>query len=124
MDMISPVSSPRGLMDLEAFRADRSDRAYKSFEAMFLQVLLKEMRKTIPDEGGLFPKGQATETFEEMLDAAFAQNIADSGQLGIAKQLEAEAARNEAAAALAMERILETGGLEALKAGATPADNP
>jgi len=124
MDMISPITPPQGIADIETFRAQRSDRAYKAFEAMFLQVMLKEMRNTIDDEGGLFPKSQATDTFEEMLDAAFAQSIADSGQLGIAKQLEAEAARNEASAALRLERNLMDRGLEPLKLGAGTADNP
>jgi flagellar protein FlgJ len=124
MDMISPVTPPKGVADIEVFREQRAKTAYESFEAMFLQVMLKEMRKTIPDEGGIFPKSAATETFDEMLDAAFAQVMAESGQLGIAKQLEAEAERKEAAAAAALERNLAKGGLEPLKPGVFSADNP
>jgi Rod binding domain-containing protein len=124
MDIVSSITPPQGLADVDAFRELRADRAYKAFEAMFLQVMLKEMRKTVPGDEGIFPKSQATETFEEMLDAALAQNIADSGQFGIAKQLADEAARNEAGATLAIERNLQRTGLEALKALPGLADNP
>ncbi len=124
MDIVSSITPPQGLANVDAFREQRSDRAYKAFEAMFLQVMLKEMRKTVPSDGGIFPKTEATETFEEMLDAALAQNMAESGQLGIARQLAAEAARNEAGAALALERSLNRAGIEALKTLPFPADNP
>ncbi len=124
MDSIAAIAPPRGLLDIQAFEARRSENAYKSFEAMFLQVMLKEMRRTVPRDGGLFPKSPATETFEEMLDAALAQSMADSGQMGIARQLAAEAARLEAAAAQAVERNLAKNGLEPLKAGPAGADNP
>lgn len=124
MDSIAAIAPPRGLLDLQAFEARRSENAYKAFEAMFLQVMLKEMRRTVPKEGGIFPPNPATETFEEMLDAALAQSIADSGQLGIANQLAAEAARLEAAAALAVERNWVQKDWEPLKAGPTHADNP
>jgi Rod binding domain-containing protein len=121
MDPISAVTPPKGYNDLERFQAERSERAFKSFEAMFVQMLLKEMRKTIP-ENEFFPKSPATENYEEMLDGTLAQAMADSGQLGIAKQLEAEAKRLEEGMALLAERSRQRQGLEPLKAGPKSAD--
>ncbi len=122
MDFISAVTPPQGFDNLDIFRAERSDRAYKSFEAMFLHELLKEMRKTVPDEG-MFPKSPAMKHYEEMLDGVMARSMADSGQLGIAKQLQAETKRQEEAAALMTERALHRQALEGLQAGPHVADN-
>lgn len=121
MDPISAVTPPKGYDDLERFRAERSDRAYKSFEAMFVQMLLKEIRKTVP-ENEYFPKTPAMENYEEMLDGAVAQAIAESGQLGIAAQLKAEAQRQEDGMALLAERTRQRLGLDPLKAGPDSAD--
>ena len=123
MDMISSITPPQGLADLATFRAERADGAYKAFEAMFVQVLFKEMRKTVPREGGIFPRSQATETFEEMLDAEFARMVAESGQLGIAKRLAEEAALNNATGTGAIQTDLQRANLEALKTLPGSADN-
>jgi flagellar protein FlgJ len=122
MDLISAVTPPQGFEHLDTFRAERSDRAYKAFEGMFLQELLKEMRKTVPD-GDLFPKSDAMKQYEDMLDGVLAQSMADSGQLGIAKQLQAEARRREAAETLATDRTMQRQALEGLKATPGFADN-
>ena len=123
MNMISSITPPHGLADLDAFRAERADRAFKAFEAMFVQVLFKEMRKTVPRDGGIFPRSQATDTFEEMLDAEFARQIAESGQMGIARRLAEEAALNGADAD-AIEADLQRASLAALKTLPGSADNP
>lgn len=122
MDPIGAVTPPQGYNDLERFQAERSERAYKAFEAMFVQMLLKEMRKTVP-ENDFFPKTPAMENYEEMLDGTLAQAMADSGQLGIAKQLEAEGKRQEEGMAVLAERARQRLGLEPLKAGSNSADN-
>lgn len=120
MDPISAITPPQSFDDIEAFRAQRSDRAYKSFEAMFLQEMLKEMRKTIPDDG-FFQKSPAMRQYEEMMDGVMAQSMADSSQLGIAKQLAAEAKRQEEGMALLRQR--EADRLAGLKPQWTLADN-
>jgi Rod binding domain-containing protein len=76
----------------------------------------------VPDEG-FFPKSEATKNYEEMLDGVLAQTMADSGQLGIAKQLEAETRRQEEGMALLAERARQRQGLEPLKPGPVSADN-
>jgi len=123
MDAIGAVMPPQGLDNIETFRGERTERAYPAFEAMFLRELLKEMRKTVPEEG-MFPKSPATRQYEEMLDGVLAENMADGGQLGIAKQLQAEAKRQEEGMALLAERALARQALDGLKAGVDPADNP
>ncbi|MBS7525803.1 rod-binding protein [Fusibacter paucivorans] len=55
----------------------------KQFEALFINMLLKQMRNTV-QEGGLTEKSQARETFEGMLDEETANNIAEGGGIGIA----------------------------------------
>lgn len=70
----------------------RSDRprdkreAAEAFESLFLEQLLAEMRKSVP-EGGLFKKGFAEQTFEGMLDRTYAGLMAARGGVGLADQL-------------------------------------
>lgn len=59
--------------------------ACKDFEAIFLGMVFKQMKKTIP-EGGLFEKSYAREIFEEMLDDELIDNAKGSG-LGIAEAM-------------------------------------
>lgn len=60
----------------------------KDFESIFIHMMLKEMRKTIPD-GGLIEKSTATKIFEDMFDEEMAERISDSEEdgVGIAKML-------------------------------------
>jgi flagellar protein FlgJ len=65
--------------------------AAKQFEAIFVRQMLAEARKT--DFGGeqLFG-GQAMDTFRQMQDERFAEVAAQTGALGIARQVEAQLA--------------------------------
>lgn len=121
MEPISAVIPPQGLADPEAFQAQRADKAYKDFEAVFLKEMLKAMRKTVPD-GGLFEKTNATETYEEMLDGVFAQAMADSGQFGVAKEIEAQVRLQEQQWAETAEREMERGAMTPLKSQPDLAD--
>lgn len=59
----------------------------KEFESIFLNMVFKEMRKTIPD-GGLIPKDTGTEIFEDMYYEELSKEVSDKGEgLGIAKML-------------------------------------
>ncbi|WP_457572992.1 rod-binding protein [Desulfolithobacter sp.] len=55
----------------------------QDFEAVFIQYLLKSMRKTVP-EGGLFAKDNAHEIYQEMLDAELAADMARTQSTGMA----------------------------------------
>lgn len=65
----------------------RAKLAFQEMERLFLNVLLDEMRNTVP-EGELFPKSATTRHFEEMLDDILSSQMAASGQLGVSKMLE------------------------------------
>lgn len=68
--------------------------AARKFESYLAQVMLREMRKTIPD-GGIF-SGPSMDTFMDMFDQAVADSIAESGRLGLASQLASAIAPDEA----------------------------
>jgi len=58
--------------------------AAETFESYFIQIMLREMRKTIPDEGGLIPRSQAERIFTEMLDEQKSIEMARAGGIGLA----------------------------------------
>lgn len=58
----------------------------KDFESIFVNLLLKEMRKSVP-ENELMPKSFATQTFEEMLDEKISDNISKENGIGIADMM-------------------------------------
>lgn len=60
--------------------------AVRSFEAFFVQYLLKVMRQTTL-KSGLTGSGFAAETYEAMFDEALADKIAEAGGLGITELL-------------------------------------
>jgi Rod binding domain-containing protein len=67
--------------------AAREKTAFKELERVFVYMLLEEMSKSVP-KSGLFGKGPESEYFNEMLNDAFAGEIAESGQFGIARIME------------------------------------
>lgn len=85
IDPITPALARRG--DLGNANEQRAQLAFKEMERLFLNILLKEMKKTVP-EGTLFPKSASSRHFEEMLDDVLSFQMAQTGQLGIAKVLE------------------------------------
>ena len=57
------------------------------FEAYFIQVMFREMRNTIPNEGGILPTSHAVEIFQDMLDEQVSRSAASTGGIGLAQQL-------------------------------------
>lgn len=64
-------------------------RASRMLEAHFVTLLLREMRRTVP-EGGLLPRGPAQDIYEQMLDDALAQAVSRGRGLGLAQAIEAQ----------------------------------
>ncbi len=61
--------------------------ACQEFESLFVHMMLKEMRATIPEDG-FIEKSTGTEIFEDMYDQKVAENIAKSKEgIGLAKML-------------------------------------
>lgn len=83
--------------------------AARTFESLFINEIMKNMRKTLPQDG-LLNQGFANNVFNSMLDQEYSQIASKSGQLGladvIARQLgadPAEIAQREAREAEAAE---------------------
>lgn len=61
--------------------------ALRELEHFFLYTMLREMRKTVP-ENSLFEKGSSMNVYQDMFDDAIAGHMADSGQFGLAKVIQ------------------------------------
>lgn len=65
---------------------EREKAALEEFERVFLFQLLREMRRTVPEDS-LFGKSATNDYMQEMLDDHYAGVMAKSGQFGIAQQM-------------------------------------
>ncbi len=61
-------------------------KSCQDFEAIFIQSMLKEMRKTIP-ESTLFSKSSGQKMYEDMLDSEIASHTAKNQSLGFAEDM-------------------------------------
>ncbi len=61
-------------------------KACEEFESLFVNQLMKQMRKTIP-ESELLPESQAKEIYTSMLDTQLASKIAKGQGIGLAKMM-------------------------------------
>ena len=66
--------------------AKRLREACEGFEAMFLDIVFKEMRNTVP-ENTLFGQSQGEKIWHSMLDTELMQNVAKSGGVGLADMM-------------------------------------
>ena len=80
----------RATTPLAAHPKDGSDeeleKATQQFEALLLNMMIREMRKTVP-EATLFPDSMAKELFTDMLDEKIADSMAERGGIGISRML-------------------------------------
>jgi flagellar protein FlgJ len=86
---VNPYASNPVLAHGKPDSAAREKVALQEFEQVFLRELTKSMRATVPD-GGLFPQSQQQSFFQDMLDDHLAREMARSGQLGVARQIQAQ----------------------------------
>jgi peptidoglycan hydrolase FlgJ len=70
---------------------ERLAEVARGFEAIFLRQMLAAARKA--DFGEPLLGGQGLDTFRQMQDERFAEIASQSGQFGLAQQLEAQLAR-------------------------------
>ena len=67
--------------------------AAQQFETMFLQMVMKSMRDTVPDDGML--NSEQSKFYTSLLDQQMAQNLASSGKgVGFAKLIEQQLGRS------------------------------
>ncbi len=58
----------------------------QQFEAIFIQQMFKEMRKTIPDDG-LIQRGNADDIYSQLQDMEAAKITAQQGGIGLADMM-------------------------------------
>lgn len=61
-------------------------QAAQDFEALFLNLLVREMRPK--SEGGLFGDGLGSEIYEDLFDTELSKVMSKTGQLGLAEMIE------------------------------------
>ncbi|MBN4050694.1 MAG: flagellar biosynthesis protein FlgJ [Alkaliphilus sp.] len=88
------INNPHSLIKNEMKMQKKADiensenllEACKQFEAIFLNMMLQQMRKSVWS-GGLTEKSQGREIFESMKDEKMTEDMALDGGIGLAKQL-------------------------------------
>ena len=87
-----------------ANKADKElKEACQGFEAMFLDIMYRQMKKTVP-ESNFFNKSNAMEIWEDMRDSEMMKNVAVSGGLGLGDMLYRQLAPTVLAQTLAEEQ--------------------
>jgi len=76
IDDLAPINVFSGLQDQSVAEPASLDDAARQFEGMMMKMMIKEMRKSIPD--GLF-SSSGTEMFEDLFDEQLAEQIMASG---------------------------------------------
>lgn len=114
-----------GLADLKRLaRADQKDAigpVAQQFESVFLKMMLKSMRDTVP-EGGLFSGGDM-EFYQEMMDNQLAVTLSESGGVGLAPIIERQLGGAEKGAADAQPQTAEAAALRAQLSLSAEADD-
>ena len=68
-------------------KADKLKKTTQDFEAVFLGMMLKQMRKSIAGENALFGNSHEAKMYQDMMDDATAKHISKAGTFGLAKLL-------------------------------------
>ena len=89
-------------------------KACKGFEAMFLSLMYKQMRATVP-ENTLFGESNADKIWQDMRDTELMKNVADGGGRGLADMLY----RQLSPQVLAQEKAEQEGAAKAAAAAAS-----
>lgn len=89
---VNPVNPALNRIEMGTPAADeaRKKTALQEMEHLFLYTLLREMHQTVSVGGE--KKGRELQLYEEMLDDALSSEMAKSGQVGLAKQIEQQLA--------------------------------
>ena len=72
---------------MESAYTEKDDKKLKEtcqeFESLFVSMMMKEMRKTVPD-GGLLSSSFATDTYQDMFDEEISKAASKGNGIGIA----------------------------------------
>lgn len=84
----------------QAAKSNKEDAKLKNacqeMEAVFLNMMLSEMRKSVP-KGGLFAESNGEDIMRSMLDSELTKNMARAGGMGLADMLYRQMKTPEAA---------------------------
>ena len=80
-NQLKEIPETKGVSDDAKLRESAND-----FEAIFIQQMLKSMRKT-SFESDLLPKSEGEKVFQSLLDEQYALLSAKSGSLGLAEMI-------------------------------------
>lgn len=72
----------------------RVTKATQDFEAVFLGMMLKQMRKSMAGDNALFGKSPEAKIYQDMMDDSLAQQMSRSGTFGLAKVMMKSIARS------------------------------
>ena len=78
---------PKNPMTSEEREAKALREACEGFEAMFLSMMYKQMRATVPETELFGKKSNAIKIFEDMRDTELMTSVAKSGGIGIADMM-------------------------------------
>ncbi len=87
------LAAKLGSVDMETATDEELLDACKSFEAYLVEQMLKGMEKTIPKDEDE-EEGEYMAQFGDMLYTSVAEQIADNGELGLARELYESMKRN------------------------------
>src|SRR3954469_12376919 len=65
----------------------RVTKATQDFEAVFIGMMLKQMRKSMAGDNALFGKSQEAKVYQDMMDDSLAQQMSKTGTFGLAKAM-------------------------------------
>ena len=91
---LAGLGLPRELGSATASEAEQIRVAAQQFETMLVRMMLKEMRETIPDEGGLIEKSAGERMFQDLMDDELAADLSQGMHLGLADALTRQLTRN------------------------------
>ncbi len=87
IDQMNTEAKLKAAQDAKEAKEDaKLKEACKGFEAMFLNMMYREMRNTVP-KNELFGNSNADDILRDMLDTQMVDNIADGGGVGLADML-------------------------------------
>jgi Rod binding domain-containing protein len=79
--------------DVEALQQQREAIATKELEKLFASMLVKEMQKSMKQEG-LFGSGPEAKLYQDFMDETMTEAIAEGGHFGIARMAEQQLRRD------------------------------
>lgn len=80
--MLNPIHPVFALGSTHAHSDAQIQKVSKDFEAIFLQMMLKEMRNSV-QKSGMMGDSQATDMFQSMQDEQISRQLASAGGIGI-----------------------------------------